>query len=482
MILLIFPNPSPFPYHAMTPLAVFTVGTYLEKRGIEVEYYDERIQSREELESFLARKPELVGVSSLTSFQILRALSLTREVKKQLPEVPVVWGGVHPSMCPEQTLNEPEIDYVVIKEGEETVRDLYRSLGSGGPRLEDIPGLAWKDAFGAVRVNPPRPFLDVEELPFPYQGKAAKLLPRYFRPDASFPTVGYQMSRGCYFNCRFCYNDFYHDRKCRRKSPGLVRKELEELVRLGADNLFFYDDSMGGEKSFLRDLVPVMNGLGLKWSASPRINCVDEGLIADFERTGCQWLFFGLESPVDRVLKYIGKGITRAEIDRGVEIMRRSKIISTYSLMIGFPGEEEKEALAVLDYADELHHRHPGAEIVIQPYAPLPGTGLFEESVERGFRPPDRLEDWSRFTMDRIHTPWLEGKPLFQNVYLISFLAFRYEHMLGDLDRFRWAYRIAHYLALFRWRRRWFRFYLEGAIYRRYTRRQYRRAGSRVRG
>ncbi len=60
MILLIFPNPSPYPYHAMTPLAVFTVGTYLGKRGVEVEYYDERVQSREELEAGLARKPGLL--------------------------------------------------------------------------------------------------------------------------------------------------------------------------------------------------------------------------------------------------------------------------------------------------------------------------------------------------------------------------------------------------------------------------------------
>jgi radical SAM superfamily enzyme YgiQ (UPF0313 family) len=217
----------------------------------------------------------------------------------------------------------------------------------------------------------------------------------------------------------------------------------------------------------------------LKWSASPRINCIDEELIRDFEKTGCQWLFFGLESPLDRMLRYIGKGISRADIDRGVEIMRRSAIITTYSLMIGFPKENEADALAVMDYADELHRIHPAAEIVIQPYAPLPGTGLFQEAVEKGFQPPARLADWSYFTMDRIHTPWLKGRPLFKNVYLISFLAFRYEHMLGDLDRLRWAYRIAHHLAAFRWRRRWFGLYLEGALYRCYTWLQYWRASRR---
>lgn len=75
--------------------------------------------------------------------------------------------------------------------------------------------------------------------------------------------------------------------------------------------------------------------------------------------------------------------------------------------------------------------------------------------------------------MDRIHTPWLKKRPLFKNVYLISFLAFRYEHMLKEIKRFRWAYRLAHRLALWRWHHRFFGFYLEGWLYRRYTNLQF---------
>ncbi|HOO78387.1 MAG TPA: radical SAM protein [bacterium] len=469
MILLIFPNPSPFPYHAMTPLAVFSVGTYLEQAGVEVEYYDERVQDRNELDAILARRPSLIGISALTSFQIERGLTLTRYVRERLPGVPVAWGGVHPSMMPEQTLARPEIDFVVIREGEETTLDLYRALAAGTEDFGSILGLAWKNPAGDITVNPSRPFLEADLLPFPYQGRAAQLFPRYLRPDASFPTIGYQASRGCPYSCRFCYNDFFNQRICRRKSLDKVRDELAAIRGLGADNIFFYDDSMGGRQDLLYDLVSVMSGLSLKWSASPRIHFMTEELVRGFERTGCQWLFFGIESPLDRMLRYMKKGITREQIETGISLMRTSSIITTYSLMVGFPGETYEDSLAVLDFADELHERHPSAEIVIQPYAPLPGTDLYQEALEHGFQPPPSLEDWSRFTMDRIHTPWLKSRPLFANVYLISFLAFRYEHMLGDLDSFRWAYRIAHHLAAFRWKRRWFRFYLEGACYRAYN-------------
>jgi len=476
MILLVFPNPSPFPYHAMTPLAVFTVGTYLEQNGIEVEYYDERVQDRRELEAILARRPALLGMSALTSFQIQRGLTLTRHIRSRIPGIKTAWGGIHPSMMPEETLSHPDIDFVAVREGEETLLELYRALSAGREDFSEIAGLGWKDASGQSHINPDRPFLDLARLPFPYQGKAAELFPRYLRPGASFPTVGYQASRGCSYGCWFCYSDFYHRRICRRRPAPMIRADLERLQALGADNLFFYDDSMGGRKDILRDLVGALEGLGLKWSASPRIHFMDEELVRSFEQVGCQWLFFGIESPLDHMLKYINKGLTREQIEQGVELMRKSRIISTYSLMIGFPGESYQDSLAVLDFADELHSRHPAAEIVIQPYAPLPGTSLYREALEKGFRAPATLEGWSRFTMDRIHTPWLKGRPLFRNVYLISFLAFRYEHMLGDLDRFRWAYRIAHHLAVFRWKRRWFKFYLEGSLYRLYNSFAYWRA------
>ena len=352
MILLIFPNPSPVPYHSMTPLAIFSVGTYLENRGIEVEYFDERIQDRKELDRLLDREPELVGFSVLTSFQIYRGLFLSRYVRVKLPEVPIVWGGNHPSMCPEQTLAEDPIDYIVIREGEETTRQLIETLRKKEPDPAGIKGLGWKDRDGNIRINPERDFLPIEEIPFPFRGKAAELLPRYLRPGSGFPTVGYQMSRGCPYNCRFCYNDFYHHRRCRRKSPATIRKELKELRALGVDNIFFCDDSMGGRKSFLKELVPILEKVPIKWSASPRINAIDKQLIADFERVGCQWLFFGIESPLDHILRYIGKGINREDIDRGVEIMRRSAIITTYSLMVGFPDESDRDRIAVLYFAD----------------------------------------------------------------------------------------------------------------------------------
>ena len=478
MVLLIFPNTSPFPYHAMTPLAIYAVGTYLETKGINVEYYDERVQSKQKLEEILDKGPEIIGVSALTSFQILRGLALTKYVKRRCPETPVVWGGIHPTMCPEQTLKEPMIDYVVINEGEETLYELFQHLNSGSQNLNTIAGLGWKDQNGKMYINQERQFLDMEKVPFTFQGKAKEHLPFYIKSNG-FPTVGYQMSRGCHCRCRFCYNTFYHKEICRNKPPDVIKKELESLISLGVNNIHFIDDSMGGKRSFLYELASILEELPLKWSGSPRINYMNEELVSRFEKNGCQWLFFGLESPLDNILKYIGKDMKIKHIEKGVEVMRSSSIISTYSLMVGFPKETYQESLDVLTFADKLIALHPSAEVAIQPYAPLPGSDLYEEAKEKGFKPPSSLIDWSYFTMDKIHTPWLRNRPLFKNVYLISFLAFRYKHKLGDLKQFRWVFYLVHLTARFRWRYRWFGFYIEGLGYSVYTKWKFWRAARR---
>lgn len=384
-VLLIFPNPSPFPYHALTPLGLFSLGSYLEERGVEVDYYDERIQPRSELDLALAREPAVIGVTAITSFQILRGMKLTRYVRRRRPRVKMVWGGVHPTMCPEQTLADPDIDFVIMREGEETLFQLVLALDRGGDP-SSLAGLAWS-RDGRATINPARELLDVDELPFPYSGKAEELLPRYVLPGAGFPTVGYQSSRGCPHRCRYCYNTFFNNCRLRVKSEAKIRRELELLTRLGVERLFFYDDSMGGSRAVIRRLNAVLRDFNFRWWGSPRLDCIDEEIIRNFQANGCEWLFFGIESPLPHILSYIEKGLTRDDIEKGVEIMRNSSITTTYSLMIGFPGESYEDALTVLDFADELARRHPAAETVVQPYAPLPGSALYDEAVAEGFSP-----------------------------------------------------------------------------------------------
>ena len=104
LVVLAYANASPFPYHAWTPLAILSLGSYLEQHGIEVEYFDERIHKTERFTELVRRRPILLGLSTMTCFQIKNTLRLAKLARKIDHGIPLVWGGTHPSMMAEQTL------------------------------------------------------------------------------------------------------------------------------------------------------------------------------------------------------------------------------------------------------------------------------------------------------------------------------------------------------------------------------------------
>ncbi len=173
MVVLAYANASPFPYHSWTPLSILALGAYLEKHGIEVEYFDDRIHKKERFKQLIKRKPLLVGLSTMTCYQIKNTLRLAKLARKINPEIPLVWGGTHPSMCAEQTLESELVDFVVKGEGEQTLLELVHVLQEDKKNFEEIKGLGWKNN-GKRIVNRDREFINIEDLPFPYDGKAEK--------------------------------------------------------------------------------------------------------------------------------------------------------------------------------------------------------------------------------------------------------------------------------------------------------------------
>ncbi len=470
LVVLAYAYASPFPYHAWTPLAILALGAYLEERGIEVEYFDERIHHKKRFKELVSRRPLLVGLSTMTCYQIKNTLRLAKIARKIDPEIPLVWGGTHPSMMAEQTLESEYVDFVVKGEGEQTLYELVRALQNGKTDFSEIDGLGWK-RDGKIIINKDRDFLDINTLPFPYDGKGREILLEYLKrsPD-TLENIGYESSRGCPYKCGFCYNVYFHKNVCRVKSIEKIRSELIKLKELGVEKMTFYDDTfLAGRKDAMLEILDLLKELNFKWIANVRINTFTPELLKKFEESGCVYLFFGIESPDDEVLKYIRKGQNRRMIDKGIEIVSKGNIKTLYSLMIGLPGETEEQMQRTLDFADEIRRRHPGAEVPIQPYVPLPGTHLYQEALKYGFKPPDKLEGWKNFTNDEVRNPWVKNPKLLNAIYINSFLAFRYERFLKNF----WSNLIfgpLHKLSVWRWEHRNFKFFFELYLYLAYKR------------
>ena len=151
------------------PLSCLYLGTVLEKVGYRVEILDERLTNtfgQDVADSIGRERPILVGISSMTGIQVQGGLLGARAVRSVEPSVPIVWGGVHPSLCPDSTLKDELCDMVVCGEGEITLIELADCLRSGGD-LSNLQGIGYK-RNGDPRFTPPRPMIeDLDRIPRP---------------------------------------------------------------------------------------------------------------------------------------------------------------------------------------------------------------------------------------------------------------------------------------------------------------------------
>lgn len=456
MILLIYPKHSPYPHSVSAPLSIFCLGSYLEERGVEVEYFDERLEDWEHFFRVLKKNPVLVGVSAMTSYQIKRAIALASLVRRYNPRIPLVWGGVHPTMCPSQTMESELVDFVVKGEGEDTLFELIEHLGNS--KTEDfshIKGLVWKNE-GRITENTERPFLDINSLPFVYSGKSGAMLKVYLDAPTSREAAALQTSRGCNFHCAFCYNNFFNKSVCRVKSKDKLDEEIQRLACLGVREIIFVDDNLAVNREHIYNLCEITQKCRIRWSGGLRIDIIDEEMISRLEKGGCQYIFFGIESVNETIAKYISKGLNLKKINPAIELMAKSSISVVYSFMNGFPGEDKDRLRQQLDFVDYVLRTSPRAEIALQPYNPLPGTPLFQEALRQGFKTPEKLSGWWRMTTGEVLGPWVKDKALLKNLYLISFLIFRGERFLKSPIFFP-LYKIAR----LRWKFRFFKFCFE---------------------
>jgi radical SAM superfamily enzyme YgiQ (UPF0313 family) len=150
------------------PLALLAVGSYLDREKYEVVIIDGRLEP-DLVKAVLAHLDDALylGVSVLTGRPIRDALRVSRAVKSVAsarPDLPVIWGGWHPSLFPRETLAETSVDVAVMAQGEETFGEIVARLSAAERSMEGVAGCAFR-RDGEVVINPPRMLRDVNDLP-----------------------------------------------------------------------------------------------------------------------------------------------------------------------------------------------------------------------------------------------------------------------------------------------------------------------------
>jgi radical SAM superfamily enzyme YgiQ (UPF0313 family) len=397
------------------PVGLLYLGNELKKAGYDVRLFnifDHEIEKT--ARSVAEAKPLFVGLSTMTGVQTKYTHRLSEAIKALDKDIKIVWGGVHPTMMPEDCLKEPCVDIVAMGEGEELIVELAGCLSTGGD-LGGVRGIAYK-ADGGFRIGERRPFIkDLDKF-----GPDWSLLDDFEKCVTPLPDgrrqIDFVASRGCPFNCNFCYNLKFNDRRWRKHSVGYLIDNIRYL-RDAHDirAVHFHDDNFFVDMNRAFDILEALKEIDvIATSCMIRLEAINDDLVNRLKRLGARRLFIGVESGSDRTLKLINKELTRDLVLDKFRLLAKHKDISvTAACIIGFPTETWDDIRQTIDLGVKLSEIFPDIVVTFQTFIPYPGSRLHDVAVENGFAMPRRMSDYDVFDtykgmMDPTWLPWAD--------------------------------------------------------------------------
>jgi anaerobic magnesium-protoporphyrin IX monomethyl ester cyclase len=392
------------------PLGLMYIAAVLDKAGYKVEILDafmtdssfrkigdalivgmpyEKIK-----EEIRRRKPDIVGIANPFTCQVEHAIKIGNIVKEVDPSILTVVGGPHVTVVPAEFLEEAKnIDIAVIGEGEHTMLDIVKFF-EGTKEIGDVQGIAYRKD-GKIKQNAPRPFIkNLDELPFPAYHLVD--MEQYLSPKKieyrSFKDRAISMitSRGCPFNCNFCSVHLHMGKMFRAHSVNYVINHIEHVVnRYGVKTIFFEDDNLTFDlKRFEAICDKILErGIRFNWETPNgiRADYLTLNLLKKMKKSGCQSVFFGIESGDQFVLdNIIDKRLNLKEVVKVAKMCKDIGLKTAAFYIIGFPGEKKENMLKTVELALRLK-RDFDVGMLLHFATPSLGTRLYEECQKKGY-------------------------------------------------------------------------------------------------
>ncbi|GAB4302436.1 MAG: radical SAM protein [Myxococcota bacterium] len=327
-------------------------------------------------------KYSLVGIRVVSSFTSIQARALAAAIKARSPETVVVLGGHHATLYSKKWLEfAPEVDAVVRGEGENTFRELFDSLSSGGS-FSGIAGVSWRNVRGQIIEEAPRSLeKSLDNFPPPLFDLWEKR--RYTPTILGSGTAGtIESSRGCSTACGFCAVGAMWNNRQRWKSIERILTEVEAIKRLGINNFIFADDNFNGKPDFSLDLCDEVAKFfpGVSWGtmASAKPFFTHPELAEAMARAGCRYLVIGFENVEKTALSALHKGHKAVTPENGYEkvfkTLDRAGIIVIGLFIYGWRGETEEELMAMVELSNKICHFRG-----LNPFEIIHGTPLYPD-------------------------------------------------------------------------------------------------------
>jgi len=457
-ILLVFPGKYRAP-DPQVPLPLIHIASPLLNEGYKVRILDMRIENYLD---YNIRNPLFVGISCMSGLQIKYGLEFAKKVRTQNQLCPIVWGGVHPTLLPEQTAKNEYVDVVVRGEGELIITELASRLAKGEP-LDDVPGITYK-AEGTIKNNPDGDIIDLDKIPVDLPFDLLQL-DKY--PSVQSGRFHIQTSRGCPNRCGFCYNSIFNKRRWRGKSPERVLDEIEHILNKFPNVRIIdpIDDNVFVDKKRVERICQgiIDRKINVAWRANCRFDYLaayDKEFVRLLERAGCTELDFGGETGSERLQEMICKDVTADQMVKGVENLKKwaPRIEPYVSWMSGLPTETDDDLKATFSLMDQMCEANPKTQHYgIFVFTPFPSPVLEQLPLE--FKPPQSLEEWGKIEVFHFKPPW-HSRNYVKKLHAISavtrYMFFPQARIEERGISFKLGYGAMNRIAKYRWKRRYF--------------------------
>ena len=401
-ILLIYPNVNG---QQQIQIGLASISAVLKQAGYKVDLFDttfivqgsfEEISAKfmkkfdkilekfkQKLDSF---KPDIILIGA-RSLEFDFAINLLRGAKTNLP---IIFGGQHPTVSPEEVIKSDIVNYICVGEGEEAILELLEKI----KKNEDTTKIRniWAKKDGKIFQNPVRPLIkNLDNLPFP---DLDLFDARHVGTRGTFET-----SRGCPYSCTYCINNYmqnlYSGGHHREKSISKTIKEMEQylLTFPQVNYIWLIDETFTLKTQRVKDFCEqfkerIKNKFNVSFGCMTRPEALTEEKVKCLKVGGCVELAMGIESGNENYRKeMLNRQMPQESIPKAF-LMAKKAGIKTYSFnMVGFPNETREDIFSTI----ELNRKGKVDEIQCTIFYPFKGTKLRDYCEEHNFL--DKSED-----------------------------------------------------------------------------------------